>query len=278
MASKNQVTDWDKFFTDINSAIYSCFQIKSSLNKNQFEFLKLRDFEKSVASNNITEEINSVRQVVNDVCKKNGAIKQIKIGLKCYRSEDLIKDCKSPQQKDGLVSRFIATQGLTTIVSSGNASYDLAGKSKVLLQQRLVTPGFEDYNVETIYTTIHESVHRMSSQAWRKACFKSSWSHPRDPNKRLSPLSHNTDEATTEILTRIIIDKLQETTSWVPNNFKMSSYDKEKNSLMNKLFEHKTQIFNFYKIGVFDFLAEAYFSDNNIKANEMIADICDWGH
>ncbi len=47
---------------------------------------------------------------------------------------------------------------------------------------------------------------------------------------------------------------------------------------MNKLFEHKTQIFNFYKIGVFDFLAEAYFSDNNIKANEMIADICDWGH
>jgi hypothetical protein len=161
-------------------------------------------------------------------------------------------------------------------VSSGNAHYDLAGKSKVLLQQKLVAPGFEDYNVETIYTTIHESVHRMSSQQWRKACFVISWTHPRISHKRLSPMKHSIDEASTEILTRIIIDKLQESTNWIPNNFKMSSYDKEKNSLIDRLFEHKREIFDMYRIGVFDFLAKAYFSDNDIKANEMIADICDW--
>jgi hypothetical protein len=161
-------------------------------------------------------------------------------------------------------------------VSSGNAHYDLAGKSKVLLQQKLVAPGFEDYNVETIYTTIHESVHRMSSQQWRKACFVISWTHPRISHKRLSPMKHSIVEASTEILTIIIIDKLQESTNWIPNNFKMSSYDKEKNSLIDRLFEHKREIFDMYRIGVFDFLAKAYFSDNDIKANEMIADICDW--
>lgn len=239
------------FLNDLNSIISKTFGRQASLNVNDFSFLSPVQFLSHVKTNATTDywqasaqasavcTAHSSRQF-QKLCSSNRACRN-RI-LQVQRNRRL---CNRGRPTDALIAAFLSTLGLT-----------LPGGGRSLIN--LGQPGTP--RNEILETIVHEGLHRLRGRIWAKRSRIGLGAHHSIAKVRLPHIKKKLDEGTVQILTQIVIKKMQgvQGRNWF-RGYTTSKYAQEVAYVQGILSSHNKNR---------AFLIKAYFSDTSIREVE----------
>jgi hypothetical protein len=189
------------FFADLNAALATVLVVKANLGPADFAFKSGADFAAYIKqTSELSSDYVAAEEQATEVCAARtpaavaalcGTDRQCPQDIK--RTQSNPKLCRNTQATDEFISWFIRTRGVTPPGGGPSVVIEETTQNAMLLD------------------IVHEGVHRLRGPIWKqRSRIGGGYTHTRNkPPVRLAHIGQDLDEGSVQIITDLVIGKLQ---------------------------------------------------------------------